>query len=140
MFVSMQALFVQTAPDSAAAFYTAGMKNGKRSPVGERIAQARQSAGLSQVQLAEKLGVTQQMVGYLERQPVAIRPELLLQLSGALSMSLDELLGQPVKPQRGGPSGKMRRLFEAASKLPRSQQDKILAILQPFIREHVGQS
>jgi len=136
----MQALFVQVAPDSAAAFYTAGMKNGKRSPVGERIAQARQSAGLSQVQLAEKLGVTQQMVGYLERQPVAIRPELLLQLSEALGMSLDELLGQPLKPQRGGPSGKMRRLFEAASKLPRSQQDKILAILQPFIREHAGQS
>jgi len=136
----MQALFVQAAPDSAAAFYTAGMKNGKRSPVGERIAQARQSAGLSQVQLADKLGVTQQMVGYLERQPVAIRPELLLQLSEALGMSLDELLGQPVKPQRGGPNGKMRRLFEAASKLPRGQQEKILSILQPFIREHVGQS
>jgi transcriptional regulator with XRE-family HTH domain len=136
----MQALFVQAAPDSAVALYSGGMKNGKRSPVGERIAQARQTAGLSQVQLAEKLSVTQQMVGYLERQPVAIRPELLLQLSRALGMSLDELLGQPLKPQRGGPSGKMRRLFEAASKLPRSQQDKILAILQPFIREHAGQS
>ena len=92
------------------------------------------------MQLADKLGVTQQMVGYLERQPVAIRPELLLQLSEALGLSLDELLGQPVKPQRGGPSGKMRRLFEAASKLPRGQQEKILSILQPFIREHVGQS
>jgi transcriptional regulator with XRE-family HTH domain len=136
----MQALFVQAAPDSAAVLYTAGMKNGKRSPVGERIAQARQAAGLSQAQLADKLGVTQQMVGYLERQPVAIRPELLLQLSEALGMSLDELLGQPVKSQRAGPSGKMRRLFEAASKLPRSQQEKILAILQPFIREHVSQS
>lgn len=121
--------------------YSDGMKNGKRSPVGERIAQARQTAGLSQVQLADKLGVTQQMVGYLERQPVAIRPELLLQLSAALGMSLDELLGQPVKPQRAaGPTGKMRRLFEAASKLPRNQQEKILSILQPFIREHVGQS
>ncbi len=140
MFVNMQALFVQAGPDSAVELYSADMKNGKRSPVGERIAQARQSAGLSQVQLADKLGVTQQMVGYLERQPVAIRPELLLQLSKALGMSLDELLGQPVKPQRGGPSGKMRRLFEAASKLPRGQQEKILAILQPFIREHVGQS
>jgi len=140
MFVSTQALFVQVTPDSDAALYTVGMKNGKRSPVGERITQARQSAGLSQAQLADKLGVTQQMVGYLERQPVAIRPELLLQLSEALGMSLDELLGQPVKPQRGGPSGKMRRLFEAASKLPRSQQEKILAILQPFIREHVGQN
>ena len=117
------------------------MKNGKRSPLGERIAGARQVAGLSQLQLADKLGVTQQMVGYLERQPVAVRPELLLQLSDALGVTLDELLGQAAKPQRTtGPTGKMRQLFTAASRLPRSQQDKILAILQPFIREHVGQS
>ena len=57
-----------------------------------------------------------------------------------MGISPDELLGQPVKPQRGGPTGKMRRLFESASKLPRGQQEQILAILQPFIREHVGQS
>ena len=68
------------------------------------------------------------------------RPELLLQLSDALGISLDELLGQSVKPQRTGPTGKIRRLFESASKLPRGQREKILAILQPFIREHVGQS
>jgi transcriptional regulator with XRE-family HTH domain len=139
MFVTQQALFVVVGSDAGNAPYSANMKNGKRSPVGERIAQARQAAGLSQVQLAEKLGVTQQMVGYLERQPVAIRPELLLQLSQALDVSVDELLGQPAKPSRGGgPAGKMRRLFEAASKLPRSKQEKILDILQPFVREHAN--
>jgi transcriptional regulator with XRE-family HTH domain len=133
-----QVLFVSAGPDFSSEPYTADIKNGKRSLVGERIAQARQVAGLSQVQLAEKLGVTQQMVGYLERQPVAIRPELLLQLSSALNAPVDELLGQPAKPSRGGPTGKMRRLFEAASKLPRTQQEKILAILQPFVREHAN--
>jgi transcriptional regulator with XRE-family HTH domain len=138
MFVMTQVLFVSAEPDLSSEPYTADMKNGKRSLVGERIAQARQVAGLSQVQLAEKLGVTQQMVGYLERQPVAIRPELLLQLSSALNAPVDELLGQPAKPSRGGPTGKMRRLFEAASKLPRTQQEKILAILQPFVREHAN--
>jgi transcriptional regulator with XRE-family HTH domain len=138
MFVMTQALFVAIAPDFENAPYSADMKNGKRSPVGERIARARQDAGLSQVQLAEKLGVTQQMVGYLERQPVAIRPELLLQLSQALSVSVDQLLGQKAKPSRGGPAGKMRQLFEAASRLPRSKQEKILDILQPFVREHAN--
>ena len=141
MFVSWQALFSSPAAVAPGPLYSGGMKNGKRSPVGERIAQARQVSGLSQVQLAEQLGVTQQMVGYLERQPVAIRPELLLQLSQTLGVTLEELLGQPLKPQRTtGPTGKMRQLFTAASRLPRSQQEKILAILQPFIREHVGQS
>lgn len=141
MFVSSQALFYSPAPDSPTLPYADGMTNGKRSPLGQRIAEARQVAGLSQLQLAEKLGVTQQMVGYLERQPVALRPELLLQLSDALGITLDELLGQVAKPQRTtGPTGKMRQLFIAASRLPRSQQEKILAILQPFVREHVGQS
>jgi transcriptional regulator with XRE-family HTH domain len=141
MFVSSQALLFTSAPESPTMPYADGMKNGKRSPVGERIAQARQVSGLSQAQLAEKLGVTQQMIGYLERQPVAIRPELLLQLSDALGVSLDELLGQVSKPQRAtGPTGKMRQLFTAVSRLPRSQQEKILAILQPFVREHVGNS
>jgi hypothetical protein len=55
-----------------------------------------------------------------------------------LNAPVDELLGQPAKPSRGGPTGKMRRLFEAASKLPRTQQEKILAILQPFVREHAN--
>jgi transcriptional regulator with XRE-family HTH domain len=141
MFVTTQALFFAAAAEPQPLPYPDGMKNDKRSPLGERIAEARQVAGLSQLQLAEKLGVTQQMVGYLERQPVAVRPELLLQLSEALGVPLGELLGQTSKPQRStGPTGKMRQLFTAASRLPRSQQEKILAILQPFIREHVGQS
>ena len=114
MFVMTQVLFVSARPDFSSEPYSADMKNGKRSLVGERIALARQVAGLSQVQLAEKLGVTQQMVGYLERQPVAIRPELLLQLSSALNAPVDELLGQPAKPSRGGPTGKMRRLFRSS--------------------------
>jgi len=34
------------------------------------------------------------------------------------------------------PTGKMRRLFEAASELRRSQQEKITALLEPFIAHH----
>jgi len=33
----------------------------------------------------------------------------------------------------------MRQLFEAASQLPRSQQEKITALLEPFIAHHAGQ-
>jgi hypothetical protein len=32
----------------------------------------------------------------------------------------------------------MRQLFEAASRLPRSQQQKIAAIIEPFIAHHAG--
>jgi hypothetical protein len=32
----------------------------------------------------------------------------------------------------------MRRLFEAASKLPRSQQKKIAAVIETFVNQHSG--
>jgi hypothetical protein len=59
-------------------------------------------------------------------------------MAKALGVTVEEVLGEP-KPRRVvTPAGKMRHLFEAASKLPRSQQEKILGILQPFIREHAN--
>jgi len=33
---------------------------------------------------------------------------------------------------------KMRQLFEAASRLTRSQQQKLAAIIEPFIAHHAG--
>ena len=59
----------------------------------------------------------------------------------ALNIPLGTLLASGESQRRGsGPAGKMRQLFEAASKLPRSQQEKILGILQPFIGEHGGKT
>jgi len=139
MFVKMQAIFViKNDSPKILAYSDAVMKNGtKRSFIGERIAQARLAAGLSQERLAKKLGVTQQMVGYLEVQPVAIRPELLARLSVELRVSIEDLLGIESSPRRStGPTGKMRQVFEAASRLSRSQQQHIIRVLEPFVREH----
>lgn len=100
----------------------------------------RERAGLSQQQLAEKLGLTQRAYAYWERNPVALRPDQLIKLAAALGVTTDVLLGDSEAGRRGsGPAGKMRRLFESASRLPRSQQQKVLDILQPFVREHVNQ-
>jgi hypothetical protein len=32
----------------------------------------------------------------------------------------------------------MRRLFEAASQLPRSQQEKLTAVLEAFVNQHAA--
>ncbi len=49
------------------------------------------------------------------------------------------LLGRVERPSRGtGPAGKLRQLFEAASRLPRSQQQKVAAVLEPFILQHAN--
>jgi transcriptional regulator with XRE-family HTH domain len=109
----------------------------KRTEFGQRLAAAREQAGLSQAQLAERLGTTQRAISWWEREPVALRTEQLTALADALGVSMDFLLGkQPLKARGSGPVGKARRLFDAISKLPRHQQEKIFAILEPFIAQH----
>lgn len=110
-----------------------------RSQFGERLATARERLGLSQQQLADKLGVSQKVITYWERNEVALRSEQLTAIAAALDLSVEELLGQPKPKVRGsGPVGKARQVFEAVSKLPRKQQEKIFDILQPFLKEHLS--
>ena len=60
------------------------------------------------------------------------------QMARALGVSVDELLGENEKKRRAavGPTGRMRRLFEAASKLPRSQPEKIAAVIEAFVNQY----
>ena len=77
------------------------------------------------------------MVGYLERQPVAIRPEVLARLSEILKISLDELLGVKVRTKQvTGPTGRVRQVFEAVSRLPRRQQRKIIEVVEAFVAQN----
>ena len=122
--------------------YSGGMQTGRpstkeRPPFGARIHALREQAGLSQQQLADKLGLTQRAYAYWERNPVALRPDQLRNLANALGISIEELLGDEGSKRRGtGPAGKMRRLFESASALPRSQQQKVIALLDAFVAQH----
>ena len=119
--------------------YLAGMKAGRpaqrpRTPFGERIAQARDLAGLTQLQLAEKLGTSQEVIAYWERKPVALRAEQLAALAEALGVSGDYLLGRhEAKPLAKSPGGKLRQVFEKAYLLPRSQQSKIVEFVETYI-------
>lgn len=105
--------------------------------LGKRIASARQEKGLTQMQLAGLLDTTQRVVTYWERETVALKPDQLIALADALDVSTDYLLGRNVPAQRGaGPKGRAKEIFEAVSKLPRSQQEKVFAVLEPFVNEH----
>lgn len=111
----------------------------KRTALGSRIAAARQAAGLTQQELADKIGATQRVVAYWEREAVSLRADQLDALAGALHLSADDLLGRAQPKARAaaaGPIGKARKIFAAISKLPRHQQEKIFSILEPFVAQH----
>jgi transcriptional regulator with XRE-family HTH domain len=108
----------------------------KRTAFGERLVAAREAAGFSQRELADKLGVRQSVLCWWERQPVALKPEQMTALTVALGVSADYLLGRDGGKKRGGPSGKARRAFEAVSKLPRHQQQKIVEVVEALVAQH----
>jgi transcriptional regulator with XRE-family HTH domain len=113
--------------------YNPGMPGGRPtnrqpSPLGARIAQARQRAGLSQNQLALKLGIGRSALAQWERSAVALKSEQLLALANLLAVSVDFLVGRSEPAKRpSGPVGKARQIFERVSQLPRATQHRILA-------------
>lgn len=124
--------------------YISGMPGGrpstsKRAPFGERLFQLREERGLSQKQMAEKLSITQQSYAAWERRAVALKPEQMALLAAILDTTADSLLGRKADKTRGtGPVGRAKKLFDSISRLPRHQQEKVISILEPFVREHVN--
>lgn len=121
--------------------YNPGMPMGrpaktKRTSLGERIAAARLEAGLSQQQLADKLGVTQRIVTYWEREAAGLRADQLAQLAEALGVSADFFLGRDQKKRGTGPVGKAKAIFDRVSALPRDRQQKILGAVEDMLVAH----
>ncbi|HEX3988197.1 MAG TPA: helix-turn-helix transcriptional regulator [Verrucomicrobiae bacterium] len=138
----MQANFITQPAASGEAAYDVLMHAGgrptdkPRSPLGQRIAAARELAGISQAQLAEHLGVTQPTVAYWERKAVNIRSDVLTKIARALNVSTDEVLGTKTPRTSSKPVGKARRVFESVSKLPRRQQEKIVEVVEAMVEKH----
>ena len=136
----MQAISITSFPPA----YDDGMQQGRpssrpRPPFGQRLFVARQTLGLSQAEVAARLGITQAGYAAWERDSVALRPDQVEKLTEILNISVDELFGKEKNGRRnGGPVGKARRLFEAVSKLPRSQQQHVLTVLEAFVEKRVA--
>ncbi len=60
---------------------------------GERLKKLRQGEGMSQQQLADRLGVTKSVVSYYELRERYPSPEVLIKLSAIFHTSTDFLLG-----------------------------------------------
>jgi len=140
MVVAMQENIYSLPLEKHPGAYTCVMVKNKNAPkrepseFGARIAEARRRAGLTQVELAGRLGVTQQVVAAWERRNVALRAEQIKVLAEALGTTADYLIGIEVA-WRGtkGPSGKVRQVFEQVSKLPRRQQQKVVEFVEAFV-------
>ena len=130
----MQALTISQSCDP----YNDGMQTGRpttraRSSFGERVYAARLAAGLSQSDVATQLGLKQPSFAAWERDDVALRPDQIAQLATILNVSTDQLLADTAPKRVTGPAGRLRQVFERASKLSRTQQTKVAEFVEPFV-------
>ena len=106
--------------------------------LGERIALMRKTHGITQVQLAEVLGVSQQTVQAYEVGRRRIQVAALPVVAHTLSVSLEELFGEGKQAARGkrGPAPKWQQQIEAISKLPKARQRFVSEMLDTVLAQH----
>jgi transcriptional regulator with XRE-family HTH domain len=110
--------------------------------LGRRIAERRKVVGITQVQLAETLGIAQQTMAHYEGGKVRFAAALLPVLADALALSVEELIGPEPKwaskkptPRKRGPAPKIQQQLERLSALPRSKQRFVSQMLDSMLAQ-----
>ncbi len=107
--------------------------NEKMSSFGVQLAKLRKSAGYTQVQLAEEIGVTRRMIAYYESESQHHPPaNMLVDLAKALNISADALLG--IKPLKSIPvSSRLERRIRQIEKLGPKPRQQITQLIDTFV-------
>ena len=109
--------------------------------LGAQVAELRKAQGITQIQMAETLGVSQQTVNSYEvarrRIPVSALPVL----AKLLTVSIDELLGETPLETNGkrGPVSKLQQQIDRVNQLPRSKQKFVIEMIDTVIQQQAAQ-
>ena len=103
--------------------------------MGARIARLRKEQDITQVQLAELLGTSQQTITAYEvgrrRVPVSSLPKI----ARLLGVSVEELIGEEAKPGKRGPAPKLQQQLERITRLPKTQQRFVMQVIDSVIAQ-----
>lgn len=102
---------------------------------GQRLARIRKEKGLTQVELAQKMGIIQVLISDYERDKLRPYHEMIANLAQAIGVSADELLG--LKSSSGNdqePDLKLMRRMKKIAILPPSQQKTLLRTIDTFLK------
>ncbi|MEO1664998.1 MAG: helix-turn-helix transcriptional regulator [Chloroflexota bacterium] len=101
--------------------------------MGERIRQARREAGLTQVELAKQLGITQGMVSAVENGQTTIDAHQLIEWSKALQKPITYFyIGLEFDDSR-------QRAINALSRIPQNQMGTVVKILESLGEDEIDE-
>ncbi len=103
--------------------------------LGKRVAALRKETNITQVQLAQMLEVSQQMVAAYEAGTRKIPASTLPLLAKMFAVSLEELTGLEKLPAKRGPASILQRQIEQIGLMPRTKQKFIIEMLDALIQQ-----
>lgn len=110
--------------------------------LGRRIAERRKSLGITQVQLAEALGIAQQTMAHYEAGKVRFAAALLPVLTEVLQQGIEELMGvqsaaasKHAGPRKRGPAPRIQQQLERIHALPKPQQRALLQVIDSVLAQ-----
>lgn len=104
--------------------------------VGGRIAPLRREKGMTQIELAERLRVSQPVISDYENDVIRLPANTVVQIAEILGASTDELLGLKAPAAQAAGGIKNRRLYrrmQEIEKLSRRDQEALLRTIEAFI-------
>ena len=105
--------------------------------LGKRIAKFRKDQGLTQTQLAEALGISQQTMAHYEVGRLRIAVAQLMNVAKALTVPVEDLLEEAPKAAKGkrGPTSKLQQKIEQVSTLPRTKQKLVMEMIDAVLQQ-----
>ena len=101
----------------------------------QRVVRIRKERGITQVELAQKLGVTQPMVSRIEKGELRLNGEVIIKLAKLFKVSTDELLGlKPRKNDQLEISRRWLRRLKKINQLPKRDQDGLIQTVDRYLK------
>lgn len=110
--------------------------NNTPNELGNRLANFRKAAGLTQAEVAEALKIPQTTVSFYEREAPYLPSHVLVALVRLFGVSVEALLGiDEDEHRKRGPKTKLERQFETIQQMPPSKQQFISKLLGEIIEK-----
>jgi transcriptional regulator with XRE-family HTH domain len=102
--------------------------------IGKRLRELRESRGMTQTELAEKLNIKQVLVSAYERGVVRMHGALIAAFAKTLDASADEILGLDGHRRGNATDRRVVRLLQQIDGLSRRERDALLKTISNYVR------
>jgi transcriptional regulator with XRE-family HTH domain len=104
---------------------------------GVRLAEIRQSRGMTQAELALAVGVSRRVIAYYEHEDAQPPGAMLVDLARALRVSADQLLGlKPPKEKKSPRTARLLKRLQKVEQLPATDQRVVLKLVDGLLERH----